>query len=202
MTSKWVNTVQPLLIRRLLHITVGLFIVIAALFLPETLFFSILVSGTLVFLLIELFRFIFPGMNRYFYGFFGLVLKESEISHVTGASYFFLGALISFVIFERDIAIVSVCFLAIGDTVSAIVSEYNGRIKLFKKTLEGNIACLLACLGTGFIFYFAGLDISLLVMIIGAVVATIIEALPLPVDDNITIPISAGLAMTLVQFWL
>lgn len=199
---EWVKKFHPSLRRGVAHVAVGLLISSVSLYVSEVVFLPILCAVTITLLCIELFRFIFPAVNRQFYALLQPFLRESEASHLTGASYFLLGALISFVIFERDIAVASVLFLSIGDSLSAIVTGFYGKRKLFKKTLEGDIACLIACLVTGLITYFAGLDISLPVLIIGAVVAAIVEALPLPIDDNITIPIFSGLVMTLVQFWL
>jgi dolichol kinase len=43
------------------------------------------------------------------------------------------------------------------------------------------------------------LNVPLVTVIIGAVSAAIVESLPLPVDDNLTIPLFAGLVMWLTQ---
>jgi dolichol kinase len=68
------------------------------------------------------------------------------------------------------------------------------------KTLEGSLACLIACLMVGFIFYFAGLDVGWLAVLVGALGATVAEAipLPLPLNDNLIIPLFAGLVMVAI----
>jgi len=43
--------------------------------------------------------------------------------------------------------------------------------------------------------------ICLVVLLAGAAVASFAELLPLPIDDNFTIPLAAGLAMALVLAW-
>jgi len=191
----------PFALRRgFAHIFVGLAIAVIALFLPRVLFLSLLGAAVFFFLLLEIIRFVSPKVNNWFYSFFNTVLRPSETSHITGASYLLLASLFSFLVFARDIAVVSVCFLALGDSLATIIGEGSNRRKLFKKTLEGDIVCLFACLIIGFILHYVGLDISPVEVGFGAIIAAIAEALPLPVDDNVTIPIFAGLVMSLVRF--
>lgn len=66
--------------------------------------------------------------------------------------------------------------------------------------VEGSLGCFVSCLATGLIFYYAGLDITLLIVLAGSVTATIVEAASLPINDNLTIPLAAGLIMTVVKF--
>jgi len=42
-------------------------------------------------------------------------------------------------------------------------------------------------------------DLALSVGITGAVVAAVVEALPLGVDDNVSVPLLSGLVMTLLE---
>ena len=165
----------------------------------ETLFLSLLGAGTVLFLLLEFIRFHSIKVNAWFCSFFRLVLRESEATHLTGASYMLLGALLTFLIFTRDTAATSICFLAVGDAASNLIGGNNIQNGLRRKTITGKLACLLACIGVGSILYYSGLDISVVAVIIGAVVATIIEAIPKFLNDNLTIPLLAGLAITLVE---
>jgi len=81
----------------------------------------------------------------------------------------------------------------VGDTVAAIVGKSAGRIRIFGKTLEGSLACLLICFGITLFLP----EVPFHVAIVGALVATIFELLPIPLDDNFRIPLSAGFAMEL-----
>ena len=110
-----------------------------------------------------------------------------------------IASLIAFLAFQRDIAVLALSFLAVGDPLANIVGKQIGRRKLRGKTLEGGLACLIACVVTGLIFYYAGLNVPLLTILLGAAVATISEAIPLPINDNLTIPLLAGLVMTVMQ---
>ncbi|MCX6003300.1 MAG: hypothetical protein NTX46_02545 [Chloroflexi bacterium] len=200
MELKLISKLPFALRRGFVHILVGLAIGVAALFLPRVLLLSLLGVAAFLFLLFEFIRFMSPIVNQWFNSFFKLVLRGSETSHLTGASYLLLASLISFLIFTRDVAVVSVCFLAVGDALATVIGEYNGGKRLWNKTLESDLSCLLACLVVGFILYYAGLNVSVPTVVVGSIVAAIAEALPLPVDDNLTIPFFAGLAMTLMQF--
>ena len=184
--------------RGLFHIFAGLFAPVAALFLPRMILLISLGVATFVFLAIELLRFRVPGVNRWFSAFLKLLLREKESSRLTGASYMLVASLIAFLVFPRDIAVLALSFLAVGDAVATIVGTQIGKRKLLSKTLEGDLACFVSCVMVGFVFYYVGSSVPLLTILIGALSAAIVEAMPLPVDDNLTMPLLAGVVMTVM----
>ena len=185
--------------RGLFHILVGSSIFIAALFISRTLFLISLSALTIIGLIFEFVRLKSSRVNDSFYQYFRPVLRDEEVSHLTGASYMFISSLILFAFFRKDIALLALAFLIIGDSVSAIVDKYIGKKKYFYRTHEGNAACLIVCFLIVSTFYLVGFDINLPVMIIGAVVACIAAAVPLPINDNITIPLLSALAMLIAE---
>ncbi len=186
-------------IRGLLHIVVGLSIPIAALFLSRIVLLISLGVVTFILLTVELLRFKVPSINRVFLRFYKPLLREKEISHLTGASYLFSASLLAFLVFPRDIAVLAISFMAVGDAVAALVGKRIGKRKLLGKTLEGDLASFISCLAVGFIFYSAGLELPLLTIVVGSVVAAIVEAVPIPINDNLTIPLLSGVVMTVMQ---
>ena len=119
-----------------------------------------------------------------------------EKSPASGALFFFIGSLFSLVMFNSNINVVcaSILILALGDSVSTLVGRKFGRSKIFynpAKSWEGSIG--------GFAFALLGAltQVSLPVAFIGALAGMLAESLPIKVDDNITIPVFAGLAMSL-----
>jgi len=60
------------------------------------------------------------------------------------------------------------------------------------------MARFLSCIVRRFIFYFSGLSNNMTMIIVGSVSATVIEAIPLPVNDNFVMPLFSGLMMSLV----
>ena len=185
--------------RALFHILSGLSIVIAALLLPRTVLLIALGVAAAAFLSIDLIRLRVPRLNRRFVQLLMPFLKRNEAYRLTGSSYMLAASLIALLVFPRDIAVLAICFLAVGDTSATLVGGYIGKMKIFGKTLEGVLACFISCVAAGLILYQVGLNISVLTVIVGAVGATIAEALPLPINDNLTIPLLSGLAMIITQ---
>ena len=68
------------------------------------------------------------------------------------------------------------------------------------KSLEGSSACLAACLVAGAILATIT-HISLWLVAIGAICATLVEFLSLPPNDNLTIPLVTGGIMSLVKLF-
>ena len=185
--------------RGLFHLFCVLSIAVAALFLPRTMLLISLGVATLIVFVLELIRLRVPGINRWFLSVFKPLIRKEETSRLTGAGYSLAGALIAFLVFPRDVAILALSFLAVGDAMATIVGKRIGKTKLLgKKTLEGDLACFVSCIAVGFIGYFAGLDISWLAILLGALGATIAEAVPLPVNDNLILPLFAGLVMVAI----
>lgn len=187
--------------RGLFHIFGGLSVPVAALFLPRMVLLISLGVVTFVFLAFELLRFRAPGINRWFFSIFKLLLREREVSRLTGTSYMLIASLIAFLAFQRDIAVLALSFLALGDAVATIAGKRIGKRRFRGKTLEGDLACFISCIAVGLVFHYAGLNIPLLTVLVGAVGATIVEAMPLPINDNLTMPLFAGVVMTVMQFY-
>jgi glycerol-3-phosphate acyltransferase PlsY len=185
--------------RGLFHIFGGLCIPIVALFLPRMVFIILLCVVTFIFLAFEIIRLRAPRINTWFLSFFKPLLRRKEASRLTGTSYMLIASLIAFLVFQRDIAVLALSFVAVGDAVATIVGKWIGKKKLFGKTLEGDLACFVSCVLIGLVLCHTGLDIPLLAVLAGSIGASIMEALPLPINDNLTMPLFAGLVMTVMQ---
>ena len=94
--------------------------------------------------------------------------------------------------FTDSVNVLSLLFLSFGDTFAAIIGKKIPYIKLGKKTISGSIAGFFACLAIGLII---DIPINYGIIIFGAFLAMFIEILPLPVNDNVSIPIISGLSM-------
>ena len=60
-----------------------------------------------------------------------------------------------------------------------------------RKSLEGSLACFLFCILVALLVP----HLPLWVGAIGALVATLVEAAPLPINDNFSVPLVSGLVM-------
>jgi dolichol kinase len=95
--------------------------------------------------------------------------------------------------YTKPIAVAALTFIIVGDTLAALIGRRFGRHRFGRKSVEGSLACLA---GTLLVAIFAP-DLALPVALFGATVAAITEALSTRIDDNISVPIISGLAMTL-----
>ncbi|MBU0616213.1 MAG: phosphatidate cytidylyltransferase [Planctomycetes bacterium] len=159
----------------------------------------VLVPLAVIAIVAEALRHTRPGFRTFIDNWLGRVLRQAETHTLTGATYVTLGALLSILLFDKPIAITVLLFLSVSDALASLVGIRFGRVRLGSKSLEGSAA-----------FFVSAAIIALLIMrsaplvaIVGAAVATLTEALPLKVagrklDDNLTIPLVAGTAMTLL----
>ena len=129
--------------------------------------------------------------------FFGELIRQHEALSLLGSTYLLLAALIAIEVFPQPIAAVALGFTVLGDATSALVGRAWGRHRIFSKSWEGAAGCLTACLlWAACVTTAAGLPWP--VTIAGAVVATIVEVLPIPLDDNLGITLAAGYTMKLM----
>lgn len=117
--------------------------------------------------------------------------RGHEERKVTGATYYAVAALLTVAFFSERTAIASLLFLTLGDSVAALVGTRYGVHKLFGKSVEGSCACFVTCSVVGWVIL-RGIGL------VGAVAATFIELVPLPIDDNLRIPLVSGAVMTLL----
>jgi len=141
-------------------------------------------------------RLIIPSWNEKASRILNPVIREKEKKNfLTGSSYLLLSSFLSVAFYPKPIAVLALTFLILGDTAAALVGSRWGRIPLFSgKSLEGSLACLGACMAIG-------LTLDLVPFwkaLIGAVVAAAAEALPFGPDDNLTMPLTSGVVMTLL----
>jgi dolichol kinase len=206
--------------RRLWHIFGGLSLPVAGLLAPQDIFLPALVSITIAVLILDIVRLRSPRVNRRFMISFRALLREREVSTLTGSTYFLIAASIVFIFCDKSLAAIALAFVAVGDPVAGMVGERWGKPRVSSeernfsdfakfprnlrfrgkkgKSLEGSSACFVACLVVGVILA-AITHVALWVVVVGAICATVIECLSLLVNDNLSIPLVAAGVMSLVH---
>jgi len=136
-------------------------------------------------------------VKRLFRDFLGGMLREHEELGLLGSTYLLLAALLAVDIFPRPVAAAALGFTVLGDAFAAIVGKAWGRTRIFRKSVEGALGGLGACLvwaaflaATGYLPWG--------VVLAGALVASLAELLPIPLDDNLAMTLMAGYAMRLL----
>ncbi|MBD3335556.1 MAG: phosphatidate cytidylyltransferase [Candidatus Eisenbacteria bacterium] len=187
------KSLTPELGRKAIHLG-AIILPVGYYILPEARGRQILVILTLISLTIDVIRLNEPRIRTFFYYFFGRLVRDHERYNLLGSTYLLLACLIAVYTFEKPIAVAALCFLIVGDTMAALVGRTFGRIPIFNKTLEGSLACFASCIVIGLIV--PGLTWTMILA--GSLVATLFELLPIPLDDNLRIPLSAGFTMMLL----
>jgi len=135
---------------------------------------------------IEVLRLSRPALNDALMRLFGGIHREDEERRISGILWTALGCALTIAAFgarPRAVAAGVLC-LALGDSAAALVGKRLGRVQIGlcgrRKTLEGSLACLAACLAAGWACGFRGAALCL-----GALSAAAVELLPVPIDDNL-----------------
>jgi len=122
--------------------------------------------------------------------------SQSELSQVAFAPiYFALGILLTLILIKAPSSSAAIAIFCLGDSTASII---GGRFS--KKGLPFNRAKTLEGTLGGFFFAFLGgaLFIAPWMALIGAAVGMFVEFLPLPVNDNLTIPLVTGFVLLLL----
>lgn len=172
--------------------------VILYLYWPQRMLLVFVGSVALVFILIDVIRFILRQANELLTIRINNFLKKGESRRFSSMTMFLVAAFIIVLVFKQDIAMAALTFLIFGDIFSKIFGLAFGRNKLFDKTVEGSVAYLGGVLICGYILY-TGLHMPILMLTAGAIAATLAEFVPLGIDDNFTVGIVSGAVMTVVR---
>jgi len=177
--------------RKIVHLTT-LVIPIGYIFTSEKIVLIFLIPLFLGLLLVDLLRHYHSGLASLFRKyFFGRVLREEEKPTLMGSTYFIFSSLLTILLFPKSIAIACLLILTISDTCAALVGKGIGKISIFEKTLEGSIAFFLSSLLIVWVYpnleRFSGS--------LAALGATLVEIIPIKLDDNLTIPLVTGVIM-------
>lgn len=178
---------QPEVLRKTVHLG-ALLLPVAIWFLDRIIWQWPLLLVTLLVIVLDLARLSDRRLNAFFRQMLGPVLRRHEEHELLGSSYLMLACLLAAWIFPREVAVAAMSYLILGDGLAGLVGKKWGRRPLlFGKTWEGTAACLLACLAVGLVCL-----PSWRLAVAGALIAAIVELLPLPLDDNFAIPLVAG----------
>jgi phosphoserine phosphatase len=182
------------LLREIIH-AAGFFVPVLASFIGIIYMGLLIFVVMLVYFVSEILR-----MNRKDFPVVSLITKNTvskseRYDFATAPLYFALGILVTLLLFPTPASSAAIAIFALGDSAASI---FGGRISnkplLFNKdkTLEGSL------IGFFFAFFAALFFVSPPIAVLGAAVAMLFEYLPLPINDNLVIPLSTGFILSLV----
>lgn len=139
--------------------------------------------------------------------YFGAMLRDFEHSHPVagrpagfrprwvGATPYCLASLACIILFPKPVAVLSLLCLAVGDTAASLVGRAWGRTKIGNKSLEGSLAFFISTSLVVVAAHALSPDYPLVAGIAGMFAAALAELLLPRIDDNFSIPLTAGVVM-------
>jgi len=176
-------------------------------FISQQLALRLLLPITAAFIGIDMARYYIPSVSRWFYQWFGWLLRRHETDtnrkRLNGASNVLISASLCVLLFPKVIAINAFTILIISDTTSALIGRRFGRHRFFAKSLEGSFAFFISAVIVILIApKVSCLPAEYFIGIIAAAIGAVVEALPIRIDDNLTIPIAVGFSLWLLYLLL
>ena len=155
---------------------------------------NILILLIIIALIIEFSRNKWNIYGNLFNNYFFLVLRKIEYDgHLTGATWLLFGCLSAIYLFSIKIAVAALLVLTIGDALAAVIGKSFPLLRIGNKSLFGTLVAIFVTFS-----FIVSLDIGLgwEIILLGTIFGMLIELIPSYINDNITIPIASGLAMT------
>lgn len=143
--------------------------------------------------LLEVSRRTWNPVEMLFEKYFNSMLRKEEYEgRMTGATWMLFGSTITIFLFPKEVAVAAIIFLSVGDTFTAWIGQLYPVGKIGKKSISGTVAGVISsCL----VLLVLPLSISPSLIIFGAIFSMGVELVPLPINDNLTIPLSGAMAI-------
>ncbi len=190
---------SPEFSRKVLHLTAATTPVVYMFIARETALWLLGLCVAIA-VLIEVLRQVSARFAVFFRRTVGFMVRTTEWTRVSGATYVLVGALLSVWLFPKPIAIAVLFIQVISDTAASLMGLRYGRTRFLGKSVAGSSAFFLTALAILWLMWPAAKEIDLL----AAAVATVAEALPTlrlgryELNDNLTVPLLTGLALCLL----
>ncbi|MCU0640093.1 MAG: SEC59/DGK1/VTE5 family protein [Candidatus Krumholzibacteria bacterium] len=143
--------------------------------------------------LIDVVRFTTEKGRELFWRHLGFLAGDREKKGPTTSLYYAFSLLLCAILYPKEAVLGAIVCIALGDPAAMIVGKRFGRIRLGKKSIEGSLAGFLVCVPAIFL-----VTQSWHVAVLGSLAGSLIEFIPLPVDDNLTVPLFSGAVMAIL----
>ena len=150
---------------------------------------------TIGIILFEIARVKSRKVSTFFIKIFGPIIRDFEGGgRLTGATYVMVSSFFVLLFFDKYVCITSILIMSYSDTAAAIIGKMYGKTKIFKKTLEGSLAFFITSL---IIILVMIPEVNLGLGLVAILAATIVESLPISVDDNLSVPLIIALILSI-----
>lgn len=137
---------------------------------------------------------------------FGRLMRPKESPELggrivlNGATWMIIGAVLSLLVFPGEIAAIAMAIVISGDAAAAVIGRKWGRTHFgsSRKTFEGSLSFVAVGWIIGLCFVvLAGSSINWGILLGIVVLAAVVEALPIPINDNLYAPLITGALLLL-----
>ncbi|BBM69405.1 diacylglycerol/polyprenol kinase family protein [Rhodothermus marinus] len=143
-----------------------------------------------------------PTFHRFIREIFGGMMRPEELPPpggpiaINGATWVLLSSALLATLFPLPLAATAFAVFMVGDAAAAVVGRRFGRHRWpgSRRTIEGSLAFFGAALLTALFF-----PVPPLHAVLAALLATVLEVLPLPLNDNLRVPLAVALLLWLVH---
>ena len=182
------------LMRKSIHICNSLF-AYSLFFFNQRDFAIVIGICTIGIILFEIARVKSRKVSTFFIKIFGPIIRDFEGGgRLTGATYVMVSSFFVLLFFDKYVCITSILIMSYSDTAAAIIGKMYGKTKIFKKTLEGSLAFFITSL---IIILVMVPEVNLGLGLVAILAATIVESLPISVDDNLSVPLIIALILSI-----
>ena len=178
---------------------IGIIYAVGIACLPRPVFIGSVAGLLLVVFVVESLRLRVLPVNDWFFLHFGGLFRKKEQNRFSGVVWMLAGILFSAVALRPvPLVIAVILYLVIGDTLASVAGKSLGGPKLWcrkDKSISGSLSCFVSCLGVG--WFVLTPEYGALVVIWGALAATLGEIGLPSVDDNFALPVFTSVAFLL-----
>ena len=192
------------LLRKAIHLC-SVVIPISYYFIEKNIILIIVGTGMVFMILLDLLRKVIPQLDSFYLKTLGHVLRDYEVDtkrhFFTGGTFYAIGIFVTVLFFKREIAAPAILIMILCDTFAALIGRKFGKHNLWNKSFEGSTAFFVIGLLIVFLTPKITTGINEYIIAIAALfITTIVEALPVEIDDNLSIPITFGIIYTLLFY--
>ena len=178
--------------RKIVHFASAI-IGLSIIYLDREVILPFLIVSAIIFPLLDYIRINNKFVSNFYNSYFHSITRSFESKKLTGASFVFWGALITYILFEPKVAGIALIVMSLADANAAIIGVGYGNTKLLNKSLEGSFAFYVTTFTILYIF-----KIPLIISLFISVIATFTELIEIPkINDNISIPLSVAFFLSI-----
>lgn len=158
---------------------------------PKWMALTAILAAFLFSLLADICRFRKWDIQRFWTPITDYIVRPKEAAKFTGATHILFSGFACLLLFDLPAAAFGMSTIILGDTAAALVGRKWGKHKFSHadRSWEGSLSFLTASLFAAFTIP----GLPLWIGIIGSVIATGVEAFSNRIDDNLSVPLVAGL---------